>query len=292
MRDAGLIARILAGERELFHELVRPYEKSVYYATFSILQNEQDAEDAAQETILKALKNLHTFRAESKFSTWLISIAINEARARLRHDRLLKLESVDQSPEEEDGSFTPAVITDWREVPLEALERKELRETVALRHRQFAGHLSRGAAAARCRGAQHRRDGGAAGRERGSGEDQALASAADDAEDPGAAVAIEADGVEGIVPEQGRWDMVLNCRHVWDQISNYIDGDVPPELREAIEEHLAHCRHCAAVLDSTRNILYLIADDRTFALPVGYSDRLHARLQEEIANGDAGMPPD
>jgi len=127
-RDAGLIARVLAGERELFHDLVRPYEKSVYYATFSILQNEQDAEDAAQETVLKALKNLHSFRAESKFSTWLISIEVNEARARLRHARVLKFESVDQSPEEEDGGFTPAVITDWREVPLQALERKELRE--------------------------------------------------------------------------------------------------------------------------------------------------------------------
>ena len=127
-RDAELIRRILGGERELFHELVRPYEKSVYYATFSILQNQQDAEDAAQETVLKALKSLHSFRAESKFSTWLISIAVNEARARLRHDRVLKFESVDQSQTEEDGSFTPAVITDWREVPLQALERKELRE--------------------------------------------------------------------------------------------------------------------------------------------------------------------
>lgn len=127
-RDVELIARVLAGERELFHELVRPYEKSVYYATFAILQNEQDAEDAAQETVLKALKNLHSFRAESKFSTWLISIAVNEARARLRHARVLKFESVDQLPEEQDGGFTPAVITDWREVPLQALERKELRE--------------------------------------------------------------------------------------------------------------------------------------------------------------------
>jgi RNA polymerase sigma-70 factor (ECF subfamily) len=128
-RDARLISRVLAGERELFHDLVRPYEKSVYYATFSILQNEQDAEDAAQETILKALKNLRNFRAESKFSTWLISIAINEARARLRHARVLKFESVDQAPSDEtESNFTPALITDWREVPLQALERKELRE--------------------------------------------------------------------------------------------------------------------------------------------------------------------
>jgi anti-sigma factor RsiW len=76
--------------------------------------------------------------------------------------------------------------------------------------------------------------------------------------------------------------MVLNCRHVWDQISNYIDGTVPPELRNAVEEHLAHCRHCSAVLDSTRNILVLVADERTFELPIGYSDRLHARLQQEM----------
>jgi RNA polymerase sigma-70 factor, ECF subfamily len=127
-RDAELIARILAGERELFHQLIRPYEKSVYFAAYSILQNEQDAEDAAQEAVLKALKNLASFRAESKFSTWLITIAVNEARGRLRHDRVLKFESVDQPAESEEGSFTPALITDWREVPLQALERKELRE--------------------------------------------------------------------------------------------------------------------------------------------------------------------
>ncbi|HEY1730434.1 MAG TPA: sigma-70 family RNA polymerase sigma factor [Terriglobales bacterium] len=135
-RDAALIARILAGERELFHELVRPYEKSIYFAAFSILQNQQDAEDAAQESVLKALKNLPSFRAESKFSTWLIAIVINEARARLRHDRVLKFESVDEAAEDEDGSFTPAVISDWREVPLQALERKELREML---HQAIAG---------------------------------------------------------------------------------------------------------------------------------------------------------
>jgi anti-sigma factor RsiW len=77
--------------------------------------------------------------------------------------------------------------------------------------------------------------------------------------------------------------MVLDCKHVWDQISNYIEGDVPLELREAIEEHLAHCVRCAAVLDSTRNIVVLIGDDRTFEVPIGYSARLHARLQEELA---------
>jgi anti-sigma factor RsiW len=77
--------------------------------------------------------------------------------------------------------------------------------------------------------------------------------------------------------------MVLNCKHVWREISNYIEGTVDPALREAVETHLAHCRHCAAVLDSTRNILVLVADDRTFELPVGFSDRLHARLAAEMS---------
>ncbi len=94
-QERELIARILAGERQLFHELVRPYERSVYFAAYSILGNEHDAEDAAQETVLKALRNLTSFRGEAKFGTWLVSIAINEARARLRHDKVLKFESVD-----------------------------------------------------------------------------------------------------------------------------------------------------------------------------------------------------
>lgn len=126
--EAELIARILAGERHLFHDLVRPYERSVYFAAYSVMQNEQDAEDVAQETVLKALKNLSGFRSEAKFGTWLVSIAINEARARLRHARVLKFESVEAAQEDSEGDFVPAVLTDWREVPSEALERKELRE--------------------------------------------------------------------------------------------------------------------------------------------------------------------
>jgi RNA polymerase sigma-70 factor, ECF subfamily len=128
VRDGDLIVRVLAGERELFHELVRPYEKVVYFAAYSLLQNEHDAEEVAQETVLKALKNLHTFRAEAKFSTWLTSIALNEARGRLRHNRLIEFESADAVPDENSGDFTPAVISDWREVPSDALDRKELRE--------------------------------------------------------------------------------------------------------------------------------------------------------------------
>ncbi|MGD0479805.1 MAG: zf-HC2 domain-containing protein [Terracidiphilus sp.] len=74
--------------------------------------------------------------------------------------------------------------------------------------------------------------------------------------------------------------MMLNCEHVWAQVSDYIDGSVSPEMKADIERHLANCRRCSAVLDSTRNILVLVGDERTFELPVGFGERLHGRLQE------------
>jgi Putative zinc-finger len=76
--------------------------------------------------------------------------------------------------------------------------------------------------------------------------------------------------------------MKLECKHVWEHISEYIDQTVDARLREEIEKHLDHCEICSAVLDSTRNILVLTADGRTFELPVGYSERLHERLEEEL----------
>jgi anti-sigma factor RsiW len=77
--------------------------------------------------------------------------------------------------------------------------------------------------------------------------------------------------------------MVLNCRHVWDRISEYIDGSLSPEVRIDVERHLETCEICSAVLDSTRNVIILMADDRVFELPVDFSKRLHARLDLAIA---------
>ena len=83
--------------------------------------------------------------------------------------------------------------------------------------------------------------------------------------------------------------MKLECKHVWKHISEFIDGSLDAQLREDIERHLENCEICSAILDSTRNILILTADDLTFELPVGYSDRLHERLKSEIGETEAGQ---
>ena len=125
--EAEMIASILAGDTERYHALIRPYERSVYRMALSLMKNEADAEDVAQEAFLKALRKLSDFRGHAKFSTWLISITLNEARGRLRRQGILRMESLDETPEE-GGTVSPALLRDWREIPSDVLERKEIRD--------------------------------------------------------------------------------------------------------------------------------------------------------------------
>ncbi len=80
--------------------------------------------------------------------------------------------------------------------------------------------------------------------------------------------------------------MRIDCKHVWQHISAYIEGDVDAALRAEIDKHLETCEICSAVLDSTRNVVVLMADDRVFELPAGFSQRLHERIDREL--GRAG----
>jgi RNA polymerase sigma-70 factor (ECF subfamily) len=129
-REQELLARVQGGHHELFYELVQPYERRVFAAAMAILRNQTDAEDVAQEAMLKALANIRQFRAEARFSTWLIQITVNEALMRRRKDRTGMIEGIEER-REEDGEYTPREFADWREIPSEALERKEVRRRLA-----------------------------------------------------------------------------------------------------------------------------------------------------------------
>jgi len=131
-REQDLIARVQRGQNELFYELVRPYERRVYAAALAILRNETDAEDVAQEAMLKAFGNIGQFRAESRFSTWLIQITVNEALMRRRRERTVVMEGIDERRNrDEESDYVPRDFADWREIPSEALERKEVRQKLA-----------------------------------------------------------------------------------------------------------------------------------------------------------------
>ena len=128
--EAKLIKRVCAGEREAFYELVRPYERMIYATAISAVKNPADAEEVCQEAVLKAFSNLSSFRAESKFSTWLVQITYNEARMKLRKARPHLYESIDDQHQNEEGDFWPKDYADWRPIPSELLEQNEIRQAV------------------------------------------------------------------------------------------------------------------------------------------------------------------
>jgi hypothetical protein len=76
--------------------------------------------------------------------------------------------------------------------------------------------------------------------------------------------------------------VVIRCEEVWLQVSNYLDGEIAPQLRTSIDEHLRECQRCRAVLDGTRNVVEIYGDERMVQVPLGFSSRLHRKLEENM----------
>lgn len=83
--------------------------------------------------------------------------------------------------------------------------------------------------------------------------------------------------------------MVVGCEQVWQEVSNYLDGEVEPGLRAAIEEHVRGCQRCSTVVDGTQNVIRLYSDERMLDVPLGFSRRLHQRLERNMASGRRGF---
>jgi RNA polymerase sigma-70 factor (ECF subfamily) len=139
--EATQIRLILDGNVGAFCDLVTPHRRGLYLKALSIVRSEADAEEVAQNAVLKAFNKLSQFRHDSQFRTWLISITINEARMWLRANRKFKHESLDH----QDGEGQPlrTQIVDPRENPFQVWERKQVRSAIlkalsllSLRNRQ------------------------------------------------------------------------------------------------------------------------------------------------------------
>ena len=131
--ESVLIERILAGEKDLFHDLVRPYERGAFLLAYSILRNQDDAEETVQQAMVKIFTHLAQLAEKDKFKQWAMRVVENEAKMYRRKRRLHLYESIDQSSAEasEDKPFYPKQFADWRDLPSDAVEQKEVREAVA-----------------------------------------------------------------------------------------------------------------------------------------------------------------
>jgi RNA polymerase sigma-70 factor (ECF subfamily) len=132
--DVDLVARTRAGDTSAFEQLVKQYERQIFRTANHITQNREDAEDITQDVFFKAFQKLDQFKGDSKFSTWLVRIAVNESLMRLRKRKTSKTVSMDQDVQTEEGSI-PRDFAEWRPNPEQIYSQSELgdilRKTIA-----------------------------------------------------------------------------------------------------------------------------------------------------------------
>lgn len=125
--DVALVERARSGDVHAFETLVKQYDRQVFRIAQHITQNREDAQDVVQDAFLKAYEKLDQFQGNSKFYTWLVRIAVNEALMRLRKRRTGKMVSIDEDVQTEEGSV-PRDLAEWRPNPEQEYNQAELAE--------------------------------------------------------------------------------------------------------------------------------------------------------------------
>jgi RNA polymerase sigma-70 factor (ECF subfamily) len=128
--EEDMIARVCAGEKACFHDLIRPYTRIMFVSAMSVLRNPSDAEEAVQEAVLKVFLHLSQLEDRRRFRPWLLRIVVNEARMHRRKLRPHLYESIDETDDDNEADSVPRQFADWHDLPHEALEREQLRTTV------------------------------------------------------------------------------------------------------------------------------------------------------------------
>src|SRR5215475_3971136 len=125
--ELTLVQAAKAGDVGAFEDLVRRYDRNVFRIAQHITQNREDAEDVVQDAFMKAYENLPQFQMQSKFYTWLVRIAVNEALMKLRRRRPERMVSLDEEVRTEEDSM-PREIADWSPNPEQQYNQAELKD--------------------------------------------------------------------------------------------------------------------------------------------------------------------
>lgn len=125
--EAPLVDRARSGDTAAFSELVNRYERKIFRLAKHITQNDEDAEDVLQETFLKAYSHLESFQGHSKFYTWIVRIAVNEALMKLRKRKSSRTVSLDEPTDTGEDTMVREIAV-WEENPEQKYSRDELRE--------------------------------------------------------------------------------------------------------------------------------------------------------------------
>ena len=246
-----LVAAAKAGDISAFETLVGRYERKIFRLTQNITQNREDAEDAMQEAFLKAFEHLAEFEGNSRFYTWLVRIAVNQALMKLRKRRP-NVVSLDEEVDTGEDMM-PREVEDWGPSPEERYEQTELSGDSFESYRGTRPTFPNRFPIAGHRRIVDRRDGGSAGAFRARGEIAAFAGAAE--------VAAEAESIFSA----GRKS--VKCKDIISELADYLDEALDPILRASIEEHLGKCKDCRVVVDTTKQTIEIFCNSEPAPLP-------------------------
>jgi RNA polymerase sigma-70 factor (ECF subfamily) len=124
--ESALVAQAKAGDQNAFAELVNRYERKVYRLAKNITRNDEDAEDVLQDAFLKAYTHLDNFKGDSKFYTWIVRIAVNEALMRLRKRKTDRSVPLDEPVELGEETVTREIAV-WDDNPEQRYSQEEWR---------------------------------------------------------------------------------------------------------------------------------------------------------------------
>jgi len=275
--EASLVKRIRDGESELFCEMVRDCQRALYTAAFSILRDAADAEEVCQEAIAKAWAGLSRFRMESKFSTWLVQITMNEARMRLRKDRKHRFRSIDESVETGRGIYVPEQLIEWRRIPSKELERKRMREALVRAFECLPEKYREIFVLRDVQGLTITQTAKLVGITESTVKTRLLRARLRMRDLLSAEVTLKPKA-----PVVLKRAAAVPCVLVWRRVSDFVDNQVSSSTREAIELHIVDCAPCKAVVDGVRNVVRLFGDPRLFPLPRGFRRRSLQKVRSHI----------
>jgi len=294
--DLLVISRVLAGDRQAFGELVRRHERRAYRVALAITGKPEDAEEAVQETFISALQHLGEFRQESRFTTWLTRIAVNEALQSRRRQK--QVVSLDQPAESGDEQMLPRLLEDWHDDPEKLYARQEIREMVEHAIRSLPAIYREAFVLRDVEGLTTEEAAEALGQTVPAMKTRLLrarlmmreALAGRLARPPSLSSRLARAGkmIQGrvrlsfgaiLAAAQGEIIM-LDCKEVIAELSDYVDDEIARDLKRAVERHLAGCHRCSLIFDTTRRTLKMVTDVAPFEIPLEVSARLYERLHK------------
>lgn len=265
--DQEILARLRAGDPSACEACVRAHSDGLYRLARRMLGDDREAEDVVQETFLNAWKSLKVFDGRARLGTWLFRIAYNAALMRLRqHGRVVSLDTDDGN----DSMPIPEKVVAWADSPEELVERKETAEILD-RAIDALSPLLRAAFVLRDIEGRSTEE---------TAQILGVSEQVVKVRLHRARLALRERLTEYFgerVPSASR---TMTCGQLVQYLSDYIDNDLNEPLKMQAREHIATCRHCHVLLDTTQKTVRLYRVSRPRVLPMEKRERLYRDIFE------------